>query len=57
MAQNELAAIRGGAKLDRKSGQSMPKTTTNKRSKHTKAFSMVQNSYRGNNMLQQAFSN
>ena len=35
----------------------MPKSTTNKRSKHAKAFSMVQNSYRGNQMLQQAYYN
>ena len=35
----------------------MPKTTTNKRSKHAKAFSMVQNSYRGNQMLQQVYNN
>ena len=31
----------------------MPKTTTNKRSKHAKAFSMVQGGYRGNQGLAQ----
>ena len=50
MTQNELAAAQASQanKRDRKGAQSMPKTTTNKRSKHAKAFSMVQNSYRGN---------
>lgn len=52
MTQNEMAAAQANQALqnkrDRKGAQSMPKTTTNKRSKHAKAFSMVQNSYRGN---------
>ena len=46
MTNQELQAAvnqsAGGTKRDRKgNAQSMPKTTTNKRSKHAKAFSMV----------------
>lgn len=55
MAQNDLLnqSANTNVKRDRKAAQSMPKTTTNKRSKHAKAFSMVQNSYRGNPRMQQ----
>ena len=49
MAYNDLLnqSTATGKQSRSKGAQSMPKTTTNKRSKHAKAFSMVQNSYRG----------